>query len=95
MRSVVESVAVMAAVDDACEKWHRADVVWSTITWVLSHDPTAGEPLTEGGSIRALVYDGSYAHEMPTVYVLYEITETKIDIVEATFTDAHVSSGRA
>jgi plasmid stabilization system protein ParE len=95
MRTVVESVEVMADVDEAKERWARTEDAWATVFWVLSRDPTIGEPLTERGHLRAVVFDGSWAHEMPTIYVLYEITETAIVIQKARFTDAKTSAGRA
>jgi hypothetical protein len=61
----------------------------------LSRDPTVGLPLTEGGHLRSLVFEGSWAHEMPTIQVLYEITETEIVIQKARFYDAQSSAGRA
>ena len=95
MRSVVESAEVMADVDEAKEKWARTNDAWEALSWVLSRDPTVGEPLTEGGHLRSLVFDGSWAHEMPTIYVLYEITEHEIIIQKARFSDAVTTSGRA
>jgi hypothetical protein len=68
MRSVVESAEVMADVDEAKEKWARTDAAWATVFWVLSRDPTVGEPLSERGHLRSIVFDGSWAHEMPTIY---------------------------
>ena len=85
----------MAEVDEAKEKWARTDDAWQTVFWVLSRDPTVGEPLTEGGHLRSIVFDGSWAHEMPTIYVLYEIGEHEIVIHKAHFTDAKTSAGRA
>ncbi len=95
MRSVIKSAEVMADVDEAKEKWARTEDAWSTVFWVLSRDPTVGEPLTERGHLRSIVFDGSWAHEMPTIYVLYEITENEIVLQKARFTDAKTSAGRA
>lgn len=95
MRSVVESAEVMRDVDDAKEKWARADDAWDTVTWVLSKEPTVGQPLVEGGHFRAFAFEGSRAHEMPTINVVYEITETEIVIHKVRFLDATMSAGRA
>jgi hypothetical protein len=95
MRSVVESAEVMADVDDAKDRWGRAQDAWDALFWVLARDPTVGEPLTEGGHLRSLVFDGSWAHEMPTIYVLYEITELEVIIQKARFSDASSSAGQA
>ncbi len=95
MRDIVESTEVMQDVDEAKEKWARADDAWDAITWVLSKDPTKGEPLSEGGHVRAFAYEGSWAHEMPTINVVYEITKTRIIIHRVRFTEATASAGRA
>ncbi len=95
MRAVVEAPHVMDAADEAFEKWARADVAWDTIKWVLAHDPTKGTPLVEGGERRAFVFHGSWAHEMPTIYVEYEFTLERVVLQEAFFRDASVSAGRA
>ena len=95
MRSVAESPKAMDAVEDACESWLRARNAWDTIVWVISHDPTKGVPLSEGGNIRSLVFHGSWAHEMPTIYVEYEITDDRILINEAFFRDATTTAGSA
>jgi hypothetical protein len=95
MRSVVESAEVMADVDEAKEKWARTEDAWDALLWVLARDPTKGEPLTEGGHLRFLVFDGSWAHEMPTIHVLYEITEHQVILQKVRFSDAPTSAGRA
>ena len=59
------------AVDDACEVWARADEAWELVKWVLAHDPTKGEPLSESGEARALVFPGQAAHDMPTIVAVY------------------------
>lgn len=72
----------MTAIDDARERWSRADDAWNTITWVLSRDPTKGVPMVEGGQTRSL-------------YVEYEITRERIVITEALFRDATTTAGTA
>jgi hypothetical protein len=93
--TVIESPDVMVAVDDAKERWARFDDAWSVVPWVLSYDPTVGYPLKEGGSIRSFVFDGSWAHEMPTIDVVYEITLTQVIIQRVRFRNAGTSAGRA
>ena len=95
MRSVVESAEVMADVDDAKERWARIEDAWAALFWVLARDPTVGEPLSERGHLRSIVFDGSWAHEMPSIQVLYEITETQVIIQKARFSDARANAGRA
>jgi hypothetical protein len=95
MRNVIESTEVMDAVDEASEKWARFDDAWSVVPWVLSRDPTVGQPLTEGGHIRSFIFEGSWAHEMPTIDVVYEMPEQHIIIQKVRFRDASSNSGRA
>jgi hypothetical protein len=95
MRSVIESAEVMADVDEAKERWARTQDAWDALFWVLARDPTVGVPLTEGGHLRSLVFDGSWAHEMPSIHVLYEITEQEVTIHKAHFSDASTSAGQA
>ena len=95
MRGIVESPQVQDAVDDAEAKWARFQQAWDAITWVLSRDPTVGVPLTEGGNVRSFVYVGSYAHEMPTIDLVYEITTSSVILQEVRFRDAGSTSGRA
>ncbi len=95
MRTVREDPAVDIALDEACSKWSRAQEAWDVVIWVLAHDPTRGEPLTESGQARSLVYEGSWAHDMPTIAVLYAIDEHYVTIQRARFTDARTTAGRA
>ena len=50
MRGVVEDADAHNAADEACEIWARASGAWEMLKWVLSRDPTKGDPLTEGGT---------------------------------------------
>ena len=95
MRNVVESNEVMADVDDATKRWSRFDDAWSAVHWVLAKDPTVGTPLSEGGHVRAFVFAGSWAHDMPNIDVVYEVTDTQIIIQKMRCRDATVSAGRA
>ena len=58
MRSVVESPEAQDAADEAFEVWARAEEAWDAIKWALARDPTVGEPLAEGGSVRVLTFEG-------------------------------------
>jgi hypothetical protein len=93
---VFEDPAVATEVDDARDKWNRADDVWMAVTWVLARDPHVGYPLTEGGASRAFTYEGARSAQMPTVVVLYTIGATDITIKATTWTDAKSpAAGRA
>ena len=85
----------MSKVDDAEERWARAKDAWSTVTWVLARDPTVGAPLAERGHLRSLVYEGSSAHELPAIFVLYEIDEHYVTIVDIQFSHARTTGGHA
>ncbi len=95
MRDVVESIEVMAEVDEASSRWDRFDDAWLAVQWVLSRDPTVGMPLREGGHIRAFVYGGSWAHQMPTIRVVYEVTETQVIIQRVKFLNPDGDAGSA
>ena len=95
MRTIVESPEVMNAVDDASDQWSRFDDAWSAVTWALAKDPTVGLPLVEGGHFRSLVFEGSWAHDMPTIDLVYEITPTEIVLHRARFRNAISTAGRA
>jgi len=47
LRTVRVDLSVDAELDDARSEWPRVDDAWSMIEWVLSRDPTVGEPQTE------------------------------------------------
>lgn len=42
MRSIREEPDVQRAVDEACDRWERAQEAWDALTWVLARDPTIG-----------------------------------------------------
>lgn len=95
MRDVVESSDVMGEVDECRTKWERFDDAWDVVFWVLARDPTVGSPLNETGHLRAFVFEGSWAHEMPTIDVIYEVTETTIVIQRVRFREARSTAGKA
>ena len=95
MLSVREEPDVQLAVDDACERWERARDAWDVITWVLARDPTCGDPMVEGGQARTFVYQGSWAHDMPTIVVLYVIEPPYITIRAVRFSDPATAAGNA
>ena len=57
------------------------------ILWVLARDPTRGVPLTEGGQARSFTYEGSWAHEMPTIVVIYDVDDHYVTIHEVRFSN--------
>jgi hypothetical protein len=95
MRTVRQDLSVDPDLEDACLRWVRTQDAWDMIVWVLARDPTAGEPTTEGGSARSLVFDGSWAHDMPTIQILYVIEGPYVTIKAAAFRDPSTSAGTA
>ena len=95
MREVIESIDFMAEVDEASTRWSRFDDAWSVVSWALSRDPTLGIPSSEGGHLRSVVFQGSFAHAMPTIYLVYEVTASQIVLQRVKFTDAHSTAGNA
>jgi hypothetical protein len=96
VRDVREEERAKRAVDHAADCWPRANDAWEAITWVVAHDPAAGTPETESGNIRSLVLDGARSIGLPTVTIIYEVTEHVILVHDAIFEDAkHTQAGRA
>ena len=95
MRTVRQDISVDPDLDDACLRWPRARDAWGMIEWVLAHDPTKGSPVTEGGLARSFVFDGSWAHDMPTIQILYVWEEPYVTIKSATFRNPTYSGGTA
>ncbi len=93
MRTVRQDLVVDDALEDACLRWSRAEDAWDMINWVLAHDPTAGDPVKEGSLARSFVFDGSWAHDMPTIQILYVIEEPYVTIKSAVFRDPGRSAG--
>jgi hypothetical protein len=87
---ILESVA-QQAVDSACDKWEDAERAWMAIEWALARDPDVGVPLTEGGNVRGLLYDGARSIGQPDVEVIYEIQQNAIIVRSAIFNDAKAS----
>jgi hypothetical protein len=93
MRTVREDPEVEADVEEACTRWARAQEAWDVILWVLARDPTCGVPLAEGGQARAFVYEGSWAHEMPTIWVMYDVDDHYVTIRKVKFSNARTTAG--
>jgi len=95
LRTVRVDLSVDAELDDARSEWPRVDDAWSMIEWVLSRDPTVGEPQTESGHSRSFVFQGSIAHEMPDIQVLYVFDEHIVDIKSIVIRTPKQSAGNA
>ena len=95
MRSVRTEPEVDCAIDDARRQWARVDDAWEMIEWVLSRDPTKGRPLSEGGTVRSFVFEGSQAHEMPNIELIYIDELPYITIKSVRFSSPTYSAGSA
>lgn len=95
MRTVRVDSAVDGELEDARREWPRVDDAWEMIEWVLMRDPTKGIPLTESGSARSFVFDGSIVHEMPTIQVVYSVDEDYITVKSVIFSRPTFSAGLA
>jgi|GraSoi2013_115cm_1033766.scaffolds.fasta_scaffold71555_1 hypothetical protein len=90
-RTVILETVAQQAVDSACDKWEDAARAWMAIEWALARDPHVGVPLTEGGNVRGLLYDGARSIGQPDVEVIYEIQQNAIIVRSAIFKDAKAS----
>ncbi len=91
MRTIREEAAARFALDAALERWSRAADAWEAVTWVVARDPEIGTPL-----LRAYTFDGVRSLDLPTVTVLYEVTEEVIVVHAARFVESrHRDAGRA
>jgi hypothetical protein len=93
---VVEERAVSEAIDDARERFQRADDAWQAITWAIARDPEFGSPLTESGKTRLAVIQGAVSIDLPTLEIVYETQDTFLVVHRATFSKAkNPEAGRA
>jgi hypothetical protein len=97
VRTVVEQSRVSRVLDDAKDRWWRAQDAWDTVRWVIARDPEgAGMAVTESGATRSFTFDGARSIGLPTVTVLYEIQLFEVIVHDALFADAKFAqSGRA
>jgi hypothetical protein len=96
VRTVVEQPRVSRAIDDARDKWPRANDAWEAATWTIIHDPEGGRPVTESGASRSFTLDGARSIGLPTVTVIYEIRRLEIIVHDALFEHAKFAqAGRA
>lgn len=95
MRSVRVDSEVEAELEDARRIWLRVDDAWEMIEWVLARDPTSGSPVTESGAARSFVFEGAWAHNMPTIQVLYMFDDRYVTIKSARFFNPMLSGGTA
>lgn len=84
----MEEPRVSEALHDACIKWSRTDEAWEAVTWALMRDPTNGQPLVEGGDLRLTIWAGAKSIGMPDIRIIYRITETAIEILDAEFAES-------
>jgi hypothetical protein len=95
MLTVRLDTIVDAELEDARRRWARVDDAWNAIEWALARDPEVGTPVTESGTARSFIFEGSWAHEMPTIRVLYVVEEPHVTIKSVDFRYPLHSAGRA
>ena len=95
MRTIRTESSVDGELDDARRDWSRIDDAWEMIEWVLSRDPTKGTPVTESGKARSFVFEGSYAHGMPNIEVLYVDEDPYVTIKSVRFSTPTHTAGSA
>lgn len=88
MRDVFEDSSVSAEVDQAKDRWKRAEDAWDALVWTISREPELGQPLTESGSTRALTLEGARSIDLPTVTAVYDVEEARVTITDVKFEDA-------
>ncbi|MGH7490120.1 MAG: hypothetical protein ACREMY_31615 [bacterium] len=93
--TVRQDLLVDAELEDACQKYDRTQDAWDMILWVLARDPTVGYPLSEGGTVRSFVFEGSWAHEMPTIQIIHVFEDPYVTIKSAIFRDPRSHGGTA
>lgn len=95
MRTVRLDLSAEADLEDAKHEWPRLEDAWIMIEWVLARDPTKGLPLSESGLARSFVFDGSWAHDMPTIQILYVFEEPYVTIKSVRISHPTHSAGQA
>ena len=96
MKGVTEEPEAQRAVDDACDRWPRADEAWEAMTWVLARDPEFGTALDESGRIRSLTLEGARSIGLPTLIVRYRVDAHVVVVERARFSDGKcMQAGRS
>lgn len=95
MRDIRVDTVVDDKLDEARREWARVDDAWVMIEWVLMRDPTVGEPMTESGQSRSFVFNGSVAHDMPDIQIVYVFDDNYITISSMRFWRPTYSAGNA
>ena len=93
MRGIRLENDVDAELQDARESWPRVEDAWEAVEWVLVRDPTVGKPVSESGQSRSFVYEGSYAHDMPNIEVLYVFDDQYVTIKSVRFSTPTFTAG--
>ena len=90
-REVVLDETVRTALDAACLTWEDTERAWEAIEWTLARDPHVGVPLSEGGTLRALIYQGASSIGQPDIEVIYEVQAEAVVVKNAIFSNAKAS----
>lgn len=96
MTTIFQDPEVSEALDDAVERWPRAEDAWMTFEWAVVRDPEVGEPLTESGKTRTITLEGARSIGLPTLTVVYVIESDSITVKRARFEEPrHPRAGSA
>ena len=87
LRTVVEESWVTSEVDSAADKFERGEEAFEAIKWAIAHDPENGIPLN-GAGLFAWFIQGARSIDLPTVAVVYTVTEYDITIKAVRFAEA-------
>ena len=87
LRTIVEEPWISAEVDSAAVRFERGEEAFNAIQWAIARDPKNGTPLN-GNSVFEWVIQGAGSIGLPTVAVVYTVTENEIIIKAVRFEEA-------
>ena len=87
-REIIEDEPARNALNNAEERWSRANDAWESITWAIMNDPDVGLPVTESGKTRVITLHGARSADIPDITVLYEDNPPFLHIRDAKFKDS-------
>lgn len=83
MKSVIYEHQAAAAADTAKVLWSRLGDAVETIEWAIVRDPDMGVDMGKG--FRMVVFEGAKSIGMPTIEVVFEVTQQDIIIHDLEF----------
>lgn len=89
LREVVEEIDVSDYVDSSKESHPRLDEAWESLKWLLARNPEpkgSALKVTARNRYRAFVLAGDFLARTPDIGVVYIVSDTQINILEAVVT---------